>query len=428
MPIRFSAVAASRSVSTAVARELLADRGFRRFAAARTASLLGTGFGRVAIAFAVLGLPGSTPVHLAAVIASQAVPTVLLILFSGVIADRYPRQRLLVLAELLSALAWAGLAALTFANRGPLLALMALAFLSGVGIALFGPASTAILPDLVPSELLQTANGLLRLGQNTALVLGLALGGAAVALIGAGSALAVDAVSFLVSALLLAGLRLSTMARAADSPSMLQDLRLGWHDFISRQWLWVVVVQFSLVVAALSAYIGVLGPLATVEHLGGAKAWGLLAAADALGTVAGATLSLRIRPHRPILVAVLATFVLGVPALLIAWVPLWATMIAMFASGVATDVFSVLWSTTMQREVPGPMLARVSAYDYLGSFALAPIGIALAGPAAVTFGTSTALTACGALVVIATLGALLAPQVRRLTAPKTLAPVNRAPG
>lgn len=115
------------------------------------------------------------------------------------------------------------------------------------------------------------------------------------------------------------------------------------------------------------------------------------------------------------LVAVLVVLVLALPVVLLGWAPLWAITVAMFASGVATDVFSVLWATTMQREVPGPVLARVSSYDYLGSLALAPIGIALAGPAALAFGTSAVLLACGALIILATLGALAAPQVRRLT-------------
>ena len=86
--------------------------------------------------------------------------------------------------------------------------------------------------------------------------------------------------------------------------------------------------------------------------------------------------------------------------------------------GVCFDVFGVLWMTTMQREIPPAALSRVSAYDALGSLMFGPIGLLLAGPAAVLIGPRPALVGCAVIVVLTTLAALAAPGVRNLQAPE----------
>ncbi|MEU0437781.1 MFS transporter [Streptomyces sp. NPDC006290] len=161
------------------------------------------------------------------------------------------------------------------------------------------------------------------------------------------------------------------------------DLREGWQEFASRQWLWVVVAQNAVVVAALNANVGVLGPLMAEEQLGGARAWSVIVAAQAVGMIAGAGLAARVRVRRPLLVALLCMFPAAVPiALLSAQAPVWVIAAAMFGSGIASDVFGVLWATTIQREIPERVLSRVSSYDWFGSLALAPLGLLIAGPVA----------------------------------------------
>jgi Transmembrane secretion effector len=251
----------------------------------------------------------------------------------------------------------------------------------------------------------------MRMGINGATMAGLALSGVTVAFIGAGWALALNAASFIVSALMLGSLRIKDRPRKATTG--LEDLRHGWREFSSRQWLWVVVTQYAVEVAAANANSGVLGPLVAKEGLGGARAWALIAAAQALGTIAGAGLAMRIRVLRPICTAVLATFPTALPIALLAMdAPIWACAVAMFVSGVSSDIFGVLWATTMQREIPEDVLSRVSSYDWFGSLAFAPLGLMLAGPAATTVGTHWALAGCAALIVLATAGALLSPDVR----------------
>ena len=385
-------------------------------AAARTVSVLGNGFARVALAFAVLALPGAGPGRLSLVLACQAVPQLVLILVGGVIADRMSRARLMALADVLGAGAYTGLAVLVLSGHAPVLAMCLLAVAAGTATAMFAPAMEGIVPLVVSADRLQRANGLLRVGTNSALLLGLSLSGVTVALVGPGWALALNAASFALSAALTA--RLPVPARPPRKTSGWADLRDGWREFASRQWLWVVVAQWSIVVAALNANVGVLGPLTADRYLGGARAWSLIVAAQALGTIAGAGLASRVRVRRPILVAVLATFPTAAPvALLAVRAPVWLIAVAMFTAGVSSDVFGVLWSTTIHREIPEESLSRVSSYDYFGSLSFAPLGLLIAGPLASAVGLGHALAGCAGLVVLSTGAALLAPGVRRLTAP-----------
>ncbi|MBK3569094.1 MFS transporter [Streptomyces sp. MBT62] len=414
-PLKSLAVTVTSTQGTGQS-SLWRERPFVLLAAARTVSVLGNGFARVALAFAVLALPGAGPGRLSLVLACQAVPQLVLILVGGVIADRMSRARLMALADVLGAGAYTGLAVLVLSGHAPVLAMCLLAVAAGTATALFAPAMEGIVPLVVSADRLQRANGLLRVGTNSALLLGLSLSGVTVALVGPGWALALNAASFALSAALTA--RLPVPARPPRKTSGWADLRDGWREFASRQWLWVVVAQWSIVVAALNANVGVLGPLTADRYLGGARAWSVIVAAQALGTIAGAGLASRVRVRRPILVAVLATFPTAAPvALLAVRAPVWLIAVAMFTAGVSSDVFGVLWSTTIHREIPEESLSRVSSYDYFGSLSFAPLGLLIAGPLASAVGLGHALAGCAGLVVLATGAALLAPGVRRLTTP-----------
>lgn len=393
---------------------LTRNRRFVLVLTAGTISVLGNGFARVALAFGILALPGASPGRLSLILACQALPQLPFILAGGVVADRFSRSRVMVIADVVGFLAYAGLAAMVLSGQGQLAAMCALAALAGVATALFQPAVEGIVPQLVPRERLQQANGLLRMGRHSAMLAGLALSGVAVALLGAGWALALNAASFLVSAALIRGVRLPPRVRTHPSSGW-ADLTEGWREFASRQWLWAVVAQYSVVVAAINATVGVLGPMTAEEELGGARAWSVIVAAQALGMLAGAGFAARLRVRRPILVAVLCTLPAAVPiALLAGLAPVWVIAVSMFLSGVTADVFGVLWSTTLQREIPEEALSRVVSYDMLGSLAFAPLGLLVAGPTAAVIGTGATLAACSGLVAVATLLTLLSPQVRSL--------------
>ena len=138
----------------------------------------------------------------------------------------------------------------------------------------------------------------------------------------------------------------------------------------------------------------------------------------------GVVIALRIRPRRPILLGVLLTSLTALPYLLLGvGAPLPLIVLGGFVMGLGMDTFTVLWQTTMQREVPPEALSRVASYDAFGSMLFGPVGVLLAGPAAVHLGTQRALLGCAALILLSSLLALLSRDVRTLRAPDRVTPV-----
>jgi len=382
------------------------------FLSARTVSVLGSAFGPIALAFGVLSLPGTTPATLGLVLAAQGVPQLALLLLGGVIGDRFPRNRVLVVAELGSGLAYAGLATMLLTGQAPLVLLCAAAFVAGAASTLLLPSLTGTVADLVPVDSLQRANGQLRLGTNSARIGGVLAAGAIVAWLGPGVALVIDAATYFVAAGLLSVLRLPGSASAGRS-ALLSELRVGWQEFASRSWLWVTVVAAAMINAALLAAFGVLGPTLAKDDLGGAMAWSLVLAGYSGGMLAGVVVAIKFKPRRPLPTAVLFAPLLALPLLALGFrAPLPVIVVAAFCAGVATDIFGVLWDTTMQTEVPASALSRVSSYEYLVSLSLKPVGAVGAGLAAAEYGPAAGLLIFSGLIVIAAAGALAHPAVR----------------
>ncbi|RKT11993.1 putative MFS family arabinose efflux permease [Streptomyces sp. 1114.5] len=403
-----------------------ASRNFRIQTAATVISGLGSAGAPVATAFAVLGSGGSTT-EVGYVTAARLLPTVLLLVLGGGLADRLPRHRIMVAANLFNAASQAVLAALVLSGDARLWHLLALSAAGGAGHALYAPASSGMIMQAVPQEHAARAFSVFRMGQNASQIGGAALGGALTAAFGPGWVLALDALCFLVAA----ALRFFLEPEQAPAPSgggMLRDLSEGWREFASRRWLWVIVLQFSVLVACVEAVESVYGPTVAAERLGGASAWGLAMSAFGLGLVATGLLMARWRPRRILLVGNWGVFLFGMPALaLAAAVPLPLLTAAMFLSGVGVTVFGVNWMVALRQEIPAEMFSRVSAYDLLGSNALAPAGTALAGPAAVALGLGGALWTCAVVCQLLSAAVLLDPQVRRLSRRSTAdAPVPAA--
>lgn len=433
---------------------MLRDRRFLSLFLARLFGVLGGSFAPVALAFGVLGLPGATPSTLSAVLAAEAIPMIVFMLVGGVIADRFPRHRVMTAGTLLMAFAFFALALMMLTGWAPLTGMVIAAAFSGVGLAIFFPALTGIIPQIVAPQHLQTANAYLGIAANASRIAGFVLGGGAVVLIGPGAALMASATVFAISAGLVATLRPATQPVTqadADAPtglsaehptvvaqaptpdavaesrpalghSVIADLRDGWREFRSRQWLWVVVAQFSFLVMAFQAAYGVLGPVLAKQELGGAAAWSAVLAGEAVGTMIGVLIAMKFRPRRPIYVATLLTAPIAAPLLALGvHAPLWTVVASAVVMGIAFDIFGVLWQTTMQREIPAEALSRVSSYDALGSLMFGPIGLLAAGPVAVLIGARPALLGCAALIVLSTFAALASPGVRNLTAPRVFA-------
>jgi MFS family permease len=409
---------------------ILGERPFRSLFLARSVSMLGTSIAPVALTFAVLDSPGGTATDLGLVLAGRSVTQVVFLLYGGVLADRMSRYRLMILSDLTAFLAQACVAVLILMEAGSLGALMALSAVNGAASALFIPASRGVIPEVVTGARLQSANALLRLSKSTSSIAGAAIAGLLVVTVGSGWALAVDALTFLVSALFLLGVRVPDLVRSAPttSSSLLTELRQGWQEFRSRQWVWVAVAQFAVVNLCFAPSISVLGAVLAKEHMGGVAAWSTILTAQAIGLVSGGLIAMRLRPRFPMRTAVIATFGFLPPFFLFAFdAPFWLVAVSMLVNGVCVDIFEVLWDTALQTHVPPEALSRVVSYDSLGSFVLGPLGFALVGPISDQIGAEETIIAAGSLVLLANLAALLSPSVRSLPRAVTrVGPASRA--
>lgn len=366
----------------------------------------------MAISFAVLELTGSAS-DLGLVLAVQLISVSVFVLAGGVWADRLPRQWVMIASDVVRGATQAVLAVLLLTGSAELWHLLVLQSVYGAAEAFWRPASTALLPSIVPAEGLRQANSLLAVAVNGAYTVGPAVAGLIVAASSPGIAIAVDAATFAVSAAALLTLRVPRLQEPAGHLSFLTELREGWREFASRTWLWVVVAWASLFLMLVVAPLKVLGPVVADSELGGAADWGLITASSGIGVIVGSLAAARLRPARPMFVAV----ILGSASALFAVslglaLPVALIAAATFAEGVGHGLFEVIWITALQQRVTPAALARVSAYDALGSFVFMPIGFAIAGPAADAVGTQDALFAIAALAVASSVLVAFLPAVR----------------
>lgn len=393
--------------------DVLRGRPFRLLFTANAVSLLGDGFARVALVFAVLEVSDS-PASVGLVLAAQSLPLVALLLIGGVVGDRRARRSIMVTADIVRFVSQTAMAVLVIGGAAQVWQLALLAGIHGAATAFFNPAATALMPQTVLDHHLHQANALRGMAQAAGELLGPALAGVVVAVAGAGWALGVDALTFAVSALVLVRLpRLAVAARVAGG-SFAGDLREGWREFIRLDWVWGIVLGSALANACLGA-LWVVGPVIAGQSLGGPAAWGVIVSALGAGSLVGGAAVLRVRPPRPLVVAVLGGGLpAGAMALVAASAPVPVIVVAMLIGGAGLMTFNTLWETTLQRHVPPASLSRVSAYDWFGSLALAPVGRGLAGPVAVSVGLSTTLGGAAIALAVVSFGQLAIPGVRGL--------------
>ncbi|MBT4162815.1 MAG: MFS transporter, partial [Gammaproteobacteria bacterium] len=260
---------------------LLKERNFLLLFLATLISTFGSSMAPIALAFGVLDLTGSTSAS-AIVIAAPVVAQLVVLMVSGTLADRTSRRLLIVFACVWASL-FQGLTAAAFiAEFATVPLLTGLALASGVVIAITFPATTGLIPLIVARDQLQDANSLLGIARNTSLVLGTALAGVLVAVVGPGIALALDAATFAVAGLMYFALRPARQIKPPPA-SFVEDIRKGWQAFVSHRWLWIMVVQFSFVAASLQSVNGLLGPAVTRTYMNGSVDWGLISAALGAG-------------------------------------------------------------------------------------------------------------------------------------------------
>lgn len=404
------------------------SRDFALFFAARAVAGLGDTMLPVALAAGLLQHgygAGAVGLAMAATTAAFAG----LVVFGGVIADRFDTRRLMIGADLVRVATQALAATLFFSGHVVLWQICVIGFTNGVAGALFQPGVASTVRRLATD--VQGANGAIRVAEACAQLAGPAFAGVLVGFASPGGVFATHATTYAVSALCLLLLRLPPRA-PDDGPTPRTtrtfgaDLVEGWREFRSRTWLWGVIAIWGLYMIAVS---GPTVPLVATEVVQehGPRAYGLVNSALGAGTVIGGLLALRLRPRRMLRAGAIALVGFGAfPASVGAGLGVPAMAAGAAVAGVGMAFWSVMWSTSVQTQVPPDALNRIHAYDVAGSLALMPVGQALAGPSAAVLGTDHVLLVAGATSLVVCAALLSVPAIRDLVRadarPRTVGP------
>ncbi|MET9493730.1 MFS transporter [Streptomyces sp. NPDC006552] len=349
-----------------------------------------------------------------------------LVIFGGVFADRFSTRWLMIGADATRLLSQSLAAVMFFTGHVVLWQICVIGAVNGAASALFQPGVASTVPRLADD--VQAANGAIRVAESGSQLAGPAVAGLLVAFASPGLVFAAHAGTYALSALCLLLLRLPPMP-PGSGPSRQRfrtDLGQGWREFRARTWLWgVIAIWCVLMIGASGPALPLIATQVTQEY--GPRAYGLVNSALGAGTVIGGVIALRLRPRRMLRAGSVALFAFALfPAVVGAGLGVPGMMAGCAVAGAGMSFWGVMWATSVQTQVPRDVLNRIHAYDVAGSLAMAPVGQALAGPAAEAFGTRHVLLAGGVVTVACAAALLSVPAIRGLVR-ADVPPVRGAP-
>lgn len=388
---------------------------FRLLWAGMTVSLVGDGVFLIAMAWQAYEL-WNAPAALSLLGIGMTIPTIAFLLPAGVLSDRLDRRSLMLCADIARAVIIGALAALSLTGLLTFWQLLVIVALYGVATAFFTPAFEAIVPDIVPGPDLAAANALDQFVRPITLRLaGPALGGVLVASIGTGAAFAVDAATFIVSAIAILLMRPRPHQRSEHVGSSICAVKEGLQFVRGRVWLWGTLLSATIAYLAFMGPAEVLLPYVVKNELNASAGdLGLVFAAGGIGAI-GAALIMGQRGHpRRDVTFMYATWT--VATLAVAGYGLatasWQLMVACLLFNALETAGTIVWATIKQHHVPASMLGRVSSLDWLISIGLLPLSFALTAPVTALVGVRATLIGAAVIGGVATLGALLLPGMR----------------
>jgi MFS family permease len=366
-------------------------RNFSLLFGGQTISTMGDALYAVALPWLILNNGGSAQ-DLGIVLTAYGIPRVGCVLLGGWLSDRLRPRRLMLIADSVRALLVGMLAALALRGHPSLWELCAVAVLLGAFQGAFLPASMAILPDILKNEDLQAGNALNFASTQGSTLVGSALAGIVVASLASGTAFALDALTFVVSALSLALMRVPKAAgreraesAGGDDPSPTtqgQEAPITFGRFLRTSRL----IQISLVVsvAANFCFGGLMEvALPTLVHgpmNGGANGYGVILAAFGAGALAGGLIAGMLgKLKRKGLVAIVAALVMAISMALIPYGGVFTAAAWMLIAGVSNSITNVILMTVIQVIIPRHLMGRIMGILLFASFGTYPISVALGG-------------------------------------------------
>lgn len=330
-------------------------------------------------------------------------PTLLLGPLGGVLADRFERRRIVIVAQSLFLVQAVMLAALTLTGLITVPWVLALAGFQGLVDVIDRPARQAMLIQLAGAEDLLGAISLNSVMFNAARVIGPSVAGVIVARFGEGIAFSINAVSFLAILVSLFLLRLPPAAAAAADKHPLEHLAEGFAYLRRSPKVWPLLGISSAVNLAAAPALVLLPFFADAEFGRGSAGVGFLTAAMGLGAIIG-TLGLASRPTNAGLAKVtfFESLVLGLALAALAWAPLFLlAMLAMFALGYSIMRQNAATNTQVQTMIEESFRGRVMGVYSMTNVGVLPVGSLGGGALAQAIGAPWTVFACGVLCVAA---------------------------
>lgn len=390
---------------------------YRLWFAGQLVSLFGTWMQATAQGFLVFELTNSAT-YLGYVSFAAGIPTWLLTLFGGVVADRMHRRNLLVITQTFMMLLAFTLASLTFLELVQPWHVIILAFFLGTANAFDTPARQAFVREMVGREHLTNAIALNSALFNSATAIGPAVAGLTYALVGPAWCFTINGITFLavITALLL--MRFENTPRLVQKSSAILDIKIGVKYAVSHPTIRILIVGLGLVSLFGLGFITLM-PAWAVNVLGGdVRTNGLLQSARGLGAFLGAIMIASLgAAHIRGRWLTLGSFVF--PALLVLytfsrWLPV--SMLILVGVGWGFMVLVNLSNSLVQTQVPDELRGRVMSIFTLSFFGVFPIGSLLAGATADIIGEPTTVLIGGLIIfTFALLGWWRFPQIRQLT-------------
>ncbi|WP_327175654.1 MFS transporter [Streptomyces sp. NBC_01335] len=403
---------AGQRFRTALASGPMSVRGFRLLLAGQLSSTVGDYCYAVALPWLILSGDGG-PVLLGTVLACYGIPRVVTIPLGGVVADRIGGRRVMLVADLVRAVAVGILAVLASTGTPTLAQLAPIAVVLGACSGIFIPASYTLLPALLPKEDLGRGNALSTMVNQVGGLLGPTAGGALVAAFDAGPALTVDAASFLVSALVLARIRSGADADAPrkDGPAGAEELPARETSFVELlrhgRLLHVVLVVALVCNLAFNGTIEVALP--ELAHQGmGATGYGVLLTCLSLGGLAGSLVAARSRPvESPAYLFAALAVVMGIALSAVPYAGgLVGAAVCVCVYALASGWQNIVVVTLLQVWAPPALIGRVMSLVMLAVMGTFPVSVAVAGFGVRHLGAAPFFPVAGAAIALSVLGAL----------------------
>jgi MFS family permease len=389
------------------------SRDFRLLWGGQTISFIGDAAFIVALGWRVTDLTGKAS-SLGFVLAVESLAMLATLLWGGVLADRYSRRLLMIGSDIARAGVMTVFFALDASGHLGMNAILVLALLFGAADGFFQPAFGGIVPLVVETPMLASANSWIGIARQSSAIVGPALAATLYGTAGPTVVWGLEAGSFLVSA---GALWLARPRRIEPSPQlgMRKELAEGFRYVFSVPWIWTGITAATLILmVAMSPYTVLLPRVVQSHYHRGVGSYGLLFSAMAAGMVAGSLVWARWHPRKWRVAICFAAFGINDLGIVVLAVSPWYELAVVSAAwrGFWIGIGIASWMTLISELVPERLLSRVLSFDYFGSFALTPVGFVLAGVAATAIAPTTILAVGGALGAILWFVPLLWGKVR----------------